>query len=154
TVAGGRAGGRARPLHALARVPRRLGGSAGGRDAQPAGARRRRLPRGLARGPGSGRVPPRWQPGRGRQRRRSARGTAGAGVRGELDGRSALITGGTQGLGLEIARAYLRAGAAGVCICGRDATALADAERELRGLATDRQEVLALAADVSDAEDV
>ena len=39
---------------------------------------------------------------------------------GELSGRTALITGGTQGLGLEIALHYLRAGIAGVCICGRD----------------------------------
>ena len=48
---------------------------------------------------------------------------------GELSGRTALITGGTQGLGLEIARHYLRAGIAGVCICGRDPDPLAAARR-------------------------
>jgi NAD(P)-dependent dehydrogenase (short-subunit alcohol dehydrogenase family) len=66
-----------------------------------------------------------------------------------LSGRSALITGGTQGLGLEIARAYLRAGAAGVCICGRDATTLKHAVAELRALAGRDQRVLGEAADVS-----
>ena len=48
---------------------------------------------------------------------------------GVLAGRTALITGASQGLGLEIARAYLDAGAAGICICGRDAPALQRAIR-------------------------
>ena len=60
-----------------------------------------------------------------------------------LAGRTALITGGTQGLGLEIARAYLAAGAAGVCICGRDAPSLETARAELRELAAPDQQVLA-----------
>ena len=50
-----------------------------------------------------------------------------------LSGRSALITGSTQGLGLEIARHYLEAGAAGVCICGRDAADLRVHARSWRG---------------------
>jgi NAD(P)-dependent dehydrogenase (short-subunit alcohol dehydrogenase family) len=70
-------------------------------------------------------------------------------VSGELSGRTALITGGTRGLGLEIARHYLHAGAAGVCICGRDARALEAAREELRGMADDAQEVYAEVADVS-----
>ncbi|HXP36720.1 MAG TPA: SDR family oxidoreductase [Solirubrobacteraceae bacterium] len=70
---------------------------------------------------------------------------------GELSGRTALITGGSQGLGLEIARQYLRAGIAGLCICGRDRDTLAAAHGELQALAQADQEVLAEAADVSDA---
>ncbi len=73
---------------------------------------------------------------------------------GELSGRTALITGGTQGLGLEIARHYLRAGIAGVCICGRDPGALSAACDELREAAADGQQVLAKVADVSSAADV
>jgi NAD(P)-dependent dehydrogenase (short-subunit alcohol dehydrogenase family) len=71
-----------------------------------------------------------------------------------LGGRTALITGGSQGLGLEIARGYLRAGADGVCICGRDASALARAAAELRNLAGKGQQVLAELADVSRSDDV
>lgn len=72
----------------------------------------------------------------------------------ELRDRSALITGGTQGLGLEIARHYLRAGIEGVCVCGRDGDALTAAEQELQGLASDGQRVIALSADVSSDADV
>jgi NAD(P)-dependent dehydrogenase (short-subunit alcohol dehydrogenase family) len=52
-----------------------------------------------------------------------------------LTGRTALITGGTRGLGLEIARAYLAAGVDGLCVCGRDADALEHAVAELSELA-------------------
>jgi NAD(P)-dependent dehydrogenase (short-subunit alcohol dehydrogenase family) len=76
------------------------------------------------------------------------------GMSGVLAGRVALITGGTQGLGLEIARAYLEAGAEGVCICGRDTVTLERAAAELRELAGPGQRVLAEVADVSDPEDV
>jgi NAD(P)-dependent dehydrogenase (short-subunit alcohol dehydrogenase family) len=71
-----------------------------------------------------------------------------------LAGRSALITGGTQGLGLEIARAYLEGGAAAVCVCGRDRAALARARAELEQLAGPAQRVLAITADVSVPADV
>ena len=73
---------------------------------------------------------------------------------GDLAGRTALITGGTRGLGLQIARAYLQAEASGVCICGRDPGALEGARVELVELAGADQQVLALAADVSVPEDV
>jgi NAD(P)-dependent dehydrogenase (short-subunit alcohol dehydrogenase family) len=73
---------------------------------------------------------------------------------GELAGRTALITGGTQGLGLEIAHQYLRAGIAGICICGRDESALASAADELRAAAGNDQEVVAQTADVSDPREV
>jgi NAD(P)-dependent dehydrogenase (short-subunit alcohol dehydrogenase family) len=71
-----------------------------------------------------------------------------------LDGRTALITGATQGLGLEIARAYLRAGARGICVCGRDAGALERALAELRELAGAGQRVAGAPADVSEREHV
>jgi NAD(P)-dependent dehydrogenase (short-subunit alcohol dehydrogenase family) len=63
--------------------------------------------------------------------------------------RTALITGATQGLGLEIARAYLREGAR-VVICGRSQPALADAIAELEGLGS----VAGHPADVADPEQV
>lgn len=71
-----------------------------------------------------------------------------------LKGRTALITGGTRGLGLEIARSYLRAGADGLVICGRDRAALEIAERELQGIAGREQVVRAHTADVSDPGEV
>lgn len=73
---------------------------------------------------------------------------------GELSGRTALITGGTRGLGLEIARAYLRAGASGLCVCGRDRTALDVALSELQALAGPDRRVLGVVGDVSVPEDV
>jgi NAD(P)-dependent dehydrogenase (short-subunit alcohol dehydrogenase family) len=71
-----------------------------------------------------------------------------------LGGRTALITGASQGLGLEIARAYLEAGVAGLCICGRDSLVLESALAELRGRAAPGQQVLGKAADVSNPEEV
>jgi 3-oxoacyl-[acyl-carrier protein] reductase len=63
---------------------------------------------------------------------------------GALEGRTALITGGARGLGLEIARAYLREGAR-IVICSRSVAALAAAQEELDAAG----EVHAHAADVS-----
>jgi NAD(P)-dependent dehydrogenase (short-subunit alcohol dehydrogenase family) len=71
-----------------------------------------------------------------------------------LGGRSALITGASQGLGLEIARAYLDAGVAGLCICGRDPLLLESALAELRQRAAPSQKVLGQVADVSKPQDV
>jgi NAD(P)-dependent dehydrogenase (short-subunit alcohol dehydrogenase family) len=51
-----------------------------------------------------------------------------------LEGRNAIITGASQGLGLEIARAFVRAGA-NVVICARDAERLEAAAAELRVIA-------------------
>jgi NAD(P)-dependent dehydrogenase (short-subunit alcohol dehydrogenase family) len=45
---------------------------------------------------------------------------------GALEGRSALITGASMGLGLAIARAYVRAGA-NVIVCARDSGPLGEA---------------------------
>lgn len=71
-----------------------------------------------------------------------------------LAGRTALITGATRGLGLEIARAYLKAGVRGICVCGRGAAALRGAETQLNELAASGQQVQAVLADVSVPEDV
>jgi NAD(P)-dependent dehydrogenase (short-subunit alcohol dehydrogenase family) len=65
-----------------------------------------------------------------------------------LAGRSALITGASQGLGLEIARHYVDAGAS-VFVCARDEATLAEARAELVSRAGDEGRVGAAAADVS-----
>ncbi|HEX9366564.1 MAG TPA: SDR family oxidoreductase, partial [Vicinamibacterales bacterium] len=70
-----------------------------------------------------------------------------------LDGRTALITGANQGLGLAIARAYVTAGAS-VFLCARDAALLEAARVEVSALATEGQLVRAQRADVSRREDV
>jgi NAD(P)-dependent dehydrogenase (short-subunit alcohol dehydrogenase family) len=75
-------------------------------------------------------------------------------VRDALAGRTALITGASRGLGLEIARTYLEEGAAGICICGRDAVPLERALEELRERAAPGQKVLGAVADVSSPQDV
>lgn len=73
---------------------------------------------------------------------------------GTLAGRTALISGATQGLGLAIARAYLRSGVGGLCICGRSEPALQDALAELRHIAAADQRVAGWPADVSDEAEV
>jgi NAD(P)-dependent dehydrogenase (short-subunit alcohol dehydrogenase family) len=70
-----------------------------------------------------------------------------------LAGRSALITGANQGLGLAIARACVEAGA-GVIMCARDAERLEHARAEVAVLATAGQRVVAHAADVSKRDEV
>jgi NAD(P)-dependent dehydrogenase (short-subunit alcohol dehydrogenase family) len=70
-----------------------------------------------------------------------------------LKGKSAIITGGSQGLGLAIARAFVAAGA-NVMLCARDVKALADAKQELSALGGPQQIVLTEAADVSRPDDV
>jgi NAD(P)-dependent dehydrogenase (short-subunit alcohol dehydrogenase family) len=68
---------------------------------------------------------------------------------GVLTGNAALITGGNQGLGLEIARHYVDAGAA-VFICARNSGLLASAAEELVERAGDPDRVHSMAADVAD----
>ena len=72
---------------------------------------------------------------------------------GVLAGRQALITGGSQGLGLAIASAFLSEGAS-VAICGRDPEMLDRALAELTPFLADGQVVAALPADVSDPDAV
>jgi NAD(P)-dependent dehydrogenase (short-subunit alcohol dehydrogenase family) len=72
-------------------------------------------------------------------------------VSGALQDRTAIVTGASQGLGLEIARAYIREGA-NVVICARNAVAIDDAASELRALRGPGHLVLARAADVTSEE--
>jgi len=70
-----------------------------------------------------------------------------------LAGRNAVITGGNQGLGLAIARAYVTAGAR-VLICARDEELLAQAHRSLVRTAGTAHAVASEPADVSNPDDV
>ncbi len=70
-----------------------------------------------------------------------------------LAGRSALITGASQGLGLEIARRYVDAGA-DVFVCGRNEETLERARLELEARAGGAGRVASRPADVSDPEQV
>jgi NAD(P)-dependent dehydrogenase (short-subunit alcohol dehydrogenase family) len=70
-----------------------------------------------------------------------------------LVGRTALVTGASQGLGLAIARAYVEAGAS-VLMCARDAALLDRARREVAALALPGQVVVARAVDVSERDEV
>jgi NAD(P)-dependent dehydrogenase (short-subunit alcohol dehydrogenase family) len=65
-----------------------------------------------------------------------------------LAGRSAVITGANQGLGLAIAKAFVEAGAS-ILMCARDEALLARARDEAASGAGEGQRVLAHAADVS-----
>lgn len=70
-----------------------------------------------------------------------------------LAGRAALITGASEGLGREIARSFVVAGA-DVFLCARNAARLEEARHELVALCSDTQQVLVAPADVSRAPDV
>lgn len=65
-----------------------------------------------------------------------------------LEGRKAIITGGSKGLGLEIATQFVTAGA-DVLICGRNVQALESAEKRLANFASSGQKIRAISADVS-----
>lgn len=67
----------------------------------------------------------------------------------KLAGRTAIITGASQGLGLAIARAYVIEGAH-VTVCATSEGRIKEVGDELRSLATDQQSVLAMQADVTD----
>ncbi len=70
-----------------------------------------------------------------------------------LEGRTSLITGASQGLGLEIARGYAKAGA-NIVMCGRNRDILDKAREEVSALAAPEQTVIAHTADVSNLSDV
>src|SRR5579864_3664687 len=66
-----------------------------------------------------------------------------------LDGRSAIVTGGSKGLGLAIAGEYAKSGA-DVAILARDQGALAEAKQKISAGAPGRK-VIAISCDVSKA---
>src|SRR5215510_14822535 len=73
-----------------------------------------------------------------------------------LQNRIAIITGASQGLGFEIAKKYIQAGAS-IAICARNETLLEQAKTQLQSYLGPAQQILALTADVSkinDAESV
>jgi len=70
-----------------------------------------------------------------------------------LAGKQAIITGANQGLGLEIARKYVLAGA-DLMLCARNFALLEDARAELAELATPKQKIVTQVADVSVEADV
>lgn len=71
----------------------------------------------------------------------------------KLLGRVAIITGANQGLGLEIARKYVQAGAS-LMLCARDQTLLESATAELRLLAGPGQKISYMPTDVSKESEV
>jgi NAD(P)-dependent dehydrogenase (short-subunit alcohol dehydrogenase family) len=70
-----------------------------------------------------------------------------------LKGKIAIITGASQGLGCEIARVYVQAGAS-ILMCARDRELLRVVESELSRSSLPGQVIEAVPADVSDAENV
>jgi 3-oxoacyl-[acyl-carrier protein] reductase len=70
-----------------------------------------------------------------------------------LSGKVAIITGANQGLGLEIAKRYVTAGA-DLMLCARNANMLEQAQAHLLTIASPGQKVIALPADVSVESDV
>src|SRR5450756_407469 len=70
-----------------------------------------------------------------------------------LEGRTSIITGASQGLGRDIARAFVTSGAS-VLMCARDARGLEQARVAITALAAPSQTVLAQVADVSQRADV
>jgi NAD(P)-dependent dehydrogenase (short-subunit alcohol dehydrogenase family) len=70
-----------------------------------------------------------------------------------LEDRTAIITGANQGLGKEIAKAFIQAGA-NVLLCARDDAKLAQVQKELQEFCQTGQRVDAMHADVSRPEDI
>ena len=71
----------------------------------------------------------------------------------KLDGRTAIVTGASQGLGVAIAEAYVADGAS-VMICARSADLLGEVGDRLRATTRPGQRVAVFAADVSKTDDV
>ena len=70
-----------------------------------------------------------------------------------LKNKVAIITGGNQGFGLEVAKEYLKAGAS-VALCARNEQLLSKVSEDLRFLTSSNQKILAITADVSKENDV
>jgi NAD(P)-dependent dehydrogenase (short-subunit alcohol dehydrogenase family) len=71
----------------------------------------------------------------------------------QLNGRCAIITGANQGLGLEIAKHFVAAGAS-VMLCARNLEKLKECQKELSAIAPPEVKVLIRATDVSKLDDV
>ena len=69
----------------------------------------------------------------------------------KLTGRTAIITGASQGLGFEVAKHFVQEGA-NVMLCARSAEPLFRAQEELKKIANNKTKVLAQPADVSNRE--
>ena len=69
-----------------------------------------------------------------------------------LDGKKAIVTGGSKGIGLEVARSLVSHGAQ-VLICGREEAALTRASSSLNRSANGKK-IVSIAADVSDSQQV
>lgn len=70
-----------------------------------------------------------------------------------LKNKVAIITGGNQGFGLEVAKEYLKAGAS-IALCARNEQLLSKVSEDLRLITSPDQRVLAITADVSKENDV
>jgi NAD(P)-dependent dehydrogenase (short-subunit alcohol dehydrogenase family) len=70
-------------------------------------------------------------------------------VTGVLTGRTAIVTGGSHGLGLEIARGFAASGAR-VLVCGRDEAALDRARTDLQSVASESDAVATTMTDVAE----
>ena len=70
-----------------------------------------------------------------------------------LGGKKAIITGASQGLGLEIARKFIIHGA-DIMICGRNETNLNMAQDQLVKIASNKQKIVSQVADISQEKDV
>lgn len=70
-----------------------------------------------------------------------------------LEGRNAIVTGGSRGLGKAIAQAFLANGA-NVAICGREPASLKSAVKELQAYCSSKENLCSIGADVSRENDV
>ncbi|MDR1375312.1 MAG: SDR family oxidoreductase [Holosporaceae bacterium] len=71
-----------------------------------------------------------------------------------MKNKNAVITGASQGLGLEIARHFIESGVSNLAICARDKSVLDDATAELMQLANPQQKIMSISIDLADFEQV
>ncbi|MDR2068019.1 MAG: SDR family oxidoreductase [Holosporaceae bacterium] len=71
-----------------------------------------------------------------------------------LGNKNAIITGASRGLGLEIARHFIKSGVANLAICARDESVLNNAAAELSQLADVGQKILSMPVDIADFDQI
>jgi NAD(P)-dependent dehydrogenase (short-subunit alcohol dehydrogenase family) len=71
-----------------------------------------------------------------------------------LENKNAIITGASQGFGLEMARCFIKSGVASLAICARNKSMLDSASAELMQLASPQQKILSMPVDLADFEQV